>query len=85
MKVAGFRVEMEGLCGHAWLRIPDARRDFARWLVKTGRGNKHYKSGAQYFADVDSQSLDRKKAYAMAFATVLRHNGIHCEVETRLD
>ncbi|MEQ1929824.1 MAG: hypothetical protein ABL957_04720 [Parvularculaceae bacterium] len=85
MKFVGFDIEMEGACGHAWLRIPDARRGFVRWVVKNGHAGKHYKGGAQIFADVASQSLDRKKAYAMAFAAVLLHNGIKCEVETRLD
>ncbi|MBX9574296.1 MAG: hypothetical protein K2X07_01505 [Caulobacteraceae bacterium] len=85
MKVVGFGIEMEGACGFAWVRVPDARRGFARWALEQGHANRHYRSGAQIFAHVGSQSIDRAKAYATAFAAVLRHNGVECEVESRLD
>ena len=85
MSVQGFGIEMEGPCGNAWIRVQDARRGFAKWAIKSGRAYRHYRSGAQIFADVSSQSVDRAKNYANAFATVLRHNGIDCEVEWRFD
>lgn len=85
MRVEGYGIEMEGLCGYAWVRIRDARRGFARWLIANGHAHQHYRSGAQVFADVSSQSVDRARACATAFAAVLQHNGIECEVESRLD
>lgn len=80
MKIEGYPVIMEGMCGGAYVRVPDARSGFARWLVKTGRDNKHYKTGVQVIAQVKSQSLERSAAYARAFAMVLQQNGISCEV-----
>jgi hypothetical protein len=85
MKLDGFPVEMEGKCGGAIIRVLDARRGFARWVIKSGNGSRHYYSGAQMFARIDnSQSVDRARAYAIAFATVLQHNGIECEIESYL-
>lgn len=85
VSISGFGIEMDGLCGCAWVRVPDARRGFARWAVNTGRADRHYRSGAQIFAVSTSQSIDRARAYAAAFGAVLKHNGIECEVESRLD
>lgn len=85
MKVVGFDVEMEGACGYAHIRIPDARKGFARWVVRSGKGRTHYRSGAYIYASVDSQSYDRADAYAKAFAAVLHLNGIECSVDSRLD
>jgi hypothetical protein len=85
MRVQSFRIEMEGLCGSAWIRVTDARKGFTKWAIANDHANSHYKSGALFFAKVSSQSVDRAKAYADAFAVVLQHNGIECKVESRLD
>jgi hypothetical protein len=85
MKVEGYPVEMDGLCGLASIRIPDARRGFARWVVRSKVGSRHHKGGAQIFAHHPSQSIDRAVAYAEAFAVVLKLNGIDCTVESFLD
>jgi hypothetical protein len=85
MKVIGFDVEMEGMCGFAHVRVPDARKDFARWAVRSGKGSKHYISGATIYANVNSPSYDRRVAYAEAFAAVLSLNGVECSVHSRLD
>ncbi len=85
MKVQGYDIEMEGLCGNAWVRVKDARRGFARWAIRTNHAYRHYQSGAQIFTEAGSQSIDRAVAYATAFAEVLRHNGIDCTVSSRLD
>jgi hypothetical protein len=84
-KIPGFDVEMEGMGGHARVRLPDARKGFARWVVRSGKGRKNHTSGAAIYARVDSQSLDRAVAYAKAFAAVLHLNGIQCSVESRID
>lgn len=75
MQVVGYEVELEGLCGGASIRL-DGRGAFARWLVSEGHGSKMYGSGVQVPALVNSQSVDRAKAYAKAFARVLWLNGI---------
>jgi hypothetical protein len=46
MKVVGFDVIMEGACGNAQIRIPDARKGFARWAIRSGKGSNHHRSGA---------------------------------------
>lgn len=75
MQVVGYEVELEGLCGGASVRL-DGRGPFTRWLVSQGHGNKRYGSGVQVPALVSSQSVDRAKVYAKAFARVLWLNGI---------
>ena len=85
MKISGGELIMEGGCGYAHIRIPDARKGFARWTVRSGKGSNHYRSGASIHACVASQSYDRAMAYAEAFATVLHLNGIECSVEARYD
>jgi hypothetical protein len=85
MKVEGYDVEMEGMCGSASVRVADARKGFARWVVRSKLAYKHYRGGAQIFANHPSQSVDRAVAYAKAFAAVLKLNGVECTVESFLD
>jgi hypothetical protein len=85
MKVEGEPVIMEGMSGGAYIHVGDARTGFARWAIKSGKGYKHFKSGTQIYAKVFSQSVDRAIAYCRAFATVLRENGISCDVVDFLD
>jgi hypothetical protein len=85
MKVGGFPVEMDGMCGSASIRISNARKGFARWVIRSKVGDRHYKGGASIFAYHSSQSIDRAVAYAKAFASVLKLNGIECSIETFLD
>ncbi len=85
MKIEGCPVIFEGACGGAYIRIPDARTGFARWVIKAGKGCRHYKSGAQVFAYQDNQSADQAAAYARAFATVLHQNGVECRVTEYLN
>ncbi len=85
MKIVGGEVILERACGSAHVRVPDARKGFARWVIRSGRGYNHYRSGASIYARVNSQSVDRAVAYAQAFAAVLHFNGIECSVQSRLD
>lgn len=84
MLIDGFGIEPEGRCGHAWVRVKDARRGFARWALANDHAYRHHRSGAQVFAATSSQSVDRGVAYALAYARVLKHNGISCEIESHL-
>lgn len=84
MFIEGFGVEPEGKCGRAWIRVMDSRRGFARWALANGQACRHHKSGSQIFAEVSSQSIDRGLAYGLAYARVLKQNGISCEVESYL-
>lgn len=76
---------LEGAAGFAWIVIHDARKRFPRWLKKQQIGRLGYYGGWNIYARGCDQSFDRAKAYADAFARVLRQNGIECHVESRLD
>jgi len=84
MRIHGGETIMEGMCGRAAVRVSDARRAFAKWALSTGIASRGYRSGAYVFARVASQSVDRALAYATAYAAVLKHNGVACEVESWL-
>lgn len=75
------QVYMEGECGGAVIVIEDGRTSLARWLRKNGCGHRHYKSGCAISSERIGQSAESAKAYADAFARVLRRNGIGCRSE----
>ena len=83
--IQGYQAHGDGECGFAFVHVPDARRDFARWLLKTGRAQKGYRGGATISCPRGGQSVDRAYAYAMAFARVLNYNGVACSTEKLLD
>jgi hypothetical protein len=74
-------VIMEGHCGGAFIIVNDGRKSFAQWLKKNGLGNKHYPTGYSIPARQIGQAAETAKAYADAFARVLRRNGIECSAE----
>lgn len=76
---------LDGAAGFAWVVIHDARKQFPRWLKKHQIGYLRYNGGWAVHSKGCGQSYDRAKAYANAFAKVLRQNGIDCTVESRLD
>jgi hypothetical protein len=74
----------EGTCGSAWVKLPDGRSKFSRWLKK----NKlcpDFSKGCIIFGKTTTQSLEREQKYCEAFAQVLRLNGIECEIKWRYD
>ena len=75
MKIEGHPVIMEGACGGAYICL-DGRLAFSRWLRANNYASKAYPSGIAMRARIDSQSIDRAKAYCEAFARVLWLNGI---------
>jgi hypothetical protein len=79
--VVGSQVYMEGYCGGATIVLDDGRTSFARWLKRNGRGHAHYRAGYVISAEGKGQSAESAKAYADAFARVLRRNGIGCRSE----
>lgn len=86
MWIEGFpEAESEGACGYAWVRLPDARSRFSRWLKRNNFGSSAHLPGCWVFARTRSQSLERAQKYCEAFAQVLRLNGIDCEVGWKFD
>lgn len=82
---AGNACQPGGVCGFAWVHIPDGRSSCAHWLTKTNRGSKGYPRGVDIWVSYFGQSLERKEAYARAFAQVLRNYGIKCYSQSRMD
>jgi len=83
----------DGLCGFAWVLLPDGRKGFARWIIKNELGNTRGGGGVWISSKVDrkslptasSQSMDRNEAYAVAFSKVLKANGVDSFTESSLD
>ena len=75
----------EGLCGFAWIGSIPGTSSFGRWLLKTGRGRKSYEGGLMIWVRQGGQSIERKEAYAQAFAEVLREAGVRAFAGSRMD
>ena len=76
-----------GVCGFANVHFPDARKPFAKWLVKHKLASKGYGSGVSTHLgfEIGGQSLTIKEHYAHAFASVCAKHGIECRVQSRMD
>lgn len=78
-------IVLDGMCGGAYVHLPDARSSFAQWLKKNGLGENDYKKGLNiYLKNSKTQSHDKEKDGADAFAEVLVLNGIDCIVRDYL-
>jgi hypothetical protein len=82
MLLENYGIIEDGESGSAKVLIADARRGFARWLMKSGRGDREDNGGAAIYCTLPSQSIERAEAYAMAFARVLALNGVPSRIET---
>ena len=76
---------LEGLCGFAWVNISPARGAFVNWLKAQEIGSKGYYGGYEIWVREFGQSVDRKEAFAQAFAGVLRKYDIAAYGASRLD
>lgn len=85
MIVSGRYIVPDGPCGFAWVIVKPGTSSFARWLVRTNRGSKAYRGGVQIWVSDFNQSMERKSAYADAFAKVLQQAGIECYSDSRMD
>lgn len=85
----------DGVCGFAWVVIPNGRSGFAKWILETGKGYKHYQWGGGYkgvqfsvsgkgFAET-RQSLELKEQLAGAMVQYLRGIGIEAYGDSRMD
>jgi len=73
-----------GVCGFAWISFK-GNTAFGRWAKSTGLATKGYPTGLTIRANGYGQSLQRKEAYAQAFAAVLREGGVTAYAESRMD
>ena len=74
----------EGVCGFAWIKVP-GNSGFGRWAKKSGIARASYPSGLQIWVSAFGQSMERKEAYAYAFAASLVAAGINAYAESRMD
>lgn len=76
----------EGACGFAWVVVRPGNAPFAKWCRKNKASSKHYYGGEQVkWVGEFEQSVERKCAYAYAFADVLQAAGIQAVADSRLD
>lgn len=84
MKVAYY--VSDGACGFAWIQIKPANSKFVKWLKDQGIGRKSiYEAGYRISVSEFDQSLQKKEAYANAFAEVLQKHGINAFSNSRID
>ena len=74
----------DGACGFAWIAFP-GNTSFGKWAKKQGLARSHYPSGLCIWDSEFGQSVDRKDAFAGAYAKVLKDNGIDAYSGSRLD
>lgn len=74
-----------GVCGFAWVHINKGQTKFVNQLKKLGIGRKSYYGGYDIWVYEGGQSMERKMAYANAYAQVLRSYGIECYGDSRMD
>lgn len=75
----------QGVCGFAWVSVRPGTSSFARWLVKNKLGRKAYEGGIQVWVSEFGQSMEKKEAFASAFAKVLQDAGINAYAGSRMD
>ena len=66
-----------GVCGFAWISVKPGNSRIANYLKRTGKGRTDsYAGGVTVWVSEFGQSMERKAAYAGAYARVLYENGI---------
>jgi hypothetical protein len=76
---------MDGVCGFAWINVRPGNSPFANWLKKNTHASPAYQGGVDYWVREFSQSMERKEAFARAFAAVLQEAGITAYAGSRMD
>jgi hypothetical protein len=75
----------EGPCGFAWVVIRPGNSPAAIYAKKNLRAHKHYYGGMELWVSEFGQSMERKEAYARAYADVLKKHGIQASYGSRMD
>lgn len=74
-----------GVCGFAWVKVTPGTSAFAKWLKATKGAYKSYSGGVDLWVSGYGQSMQRKEAYATAFAAVLTAAGYTAYAQSRMD
>ena len=75
----------DGVCGFAWVHLSDARQPYARFAKDHLRALSGYPRGRDIWVREFGQSMQRKEAYARAYAGVLKQHGIEAYADSRMD
>jgi len=75
----------DGVCGFAWVTVRPGGCAFARWMKENKRCDIAYGGGMQFWVHYFNQCMQKKEAYAEAFAEVLRQFGIKAYSGSRMD
>ncbi len=75
----------DGVCGFAEVIVTPGNCAFANFLKKKEVARKAYHGGVSVWVSQFGQSMERKAAYAKAFARVLHDNGIKARGTSRMD
>jgi len=75
---------MGGVCGFAWVKFA-GNTAWGRWAKKQGYARSSYPTGLQIWVSDFRQSMEKKEAYAYAFAEVLRKHEIKAYAGSRMD
>jgi hypothetical protein len=75
----------DGVCGFASIVVKPATSSFAKYLKLNCGARKSYYGGISLSVQAFNQSLQKKEAYAYAFAKVLNEAGLNAYVESRMD
>lgn len=76
----------EGVCGFAWVNIKPGNSPLANFMKKNNlaRSDSYY-GGVTIWVSAYNQSMQRKEAYASAYAKVLRDAGFKAYAYSRMD
>lgn len=74
----------DGVCGFAWVKFKGST-PFGRWAKKIGIARASYPKGMQINVRAFGQSMQRKEAYAQAYAKVLQDAGVEAYADSRMD
>lgn len=74
----------DGVCGFAWIKFK-GNTPFARWMKKNRKVRAGYPKGLEVNVSAFGQSMQRKEAYARAYAKVLNDAGIEAYADSRMD
>ena len=76
----------DGVCGFAWISVKPANSKFGKFLTENKLARRDsYEGGLRMPIMAFNQSLQKKEAYAYAFANVLNKAGIRAYANSRMD
>lgn len=75
----------DGVCGFAWVNLRPGNSRAANFAKKNLGAHKDYYGGVSIWCHEFGQSMERKQAYARAYASVLFRHGIYAHAQSRMD